>query len=65
MLVALLGDTHESLRVDEATEGKVRAWFDLFSSYRDQYRVLDCNIWNLDWGKPRRRTKMRVSQTRE
>ncbi|KAH0209605.1 CENP-B protein, partial [Aureobasidium melanogenum] len=45
---SLLGDPHEALRVNEATEENVRAWFGLFSSYRDQYRVLDCNIWKLD-----------------
>ncbi|TIA27921.1 hypothetical protein D6C78_10972, partial [Aureobasidium pullulans] len=83
---SLLGDPHESVRVNNATEENVRAWFDMFSSFRDKFRVLDANIHNMDehglcigkinprkvvgaafdaWGKPRKRTKCRNSQTRE
>ncbi|THX43745.1 hypothetical protein D6D08_10539 [Aureobasidium pullulans] len=83
---SLLGDPHESVRVNNATEENVRAWFDMFSSFRDKFRVLDANIHNMDehglcigkinprkvvgaafdaWGKLRKRTKCRNSQTRE
>ncbi|KAG9664669.1 hypothetical protein KCV03_g9968, partial [Aureobasidium melanogenum] len=45
---SLNGDSRETTRVSEATEEDVRAWFDLFSSYRDEYRVQDANIHNMD-----------------
>jgi hypothetical protein len=82
----LTGDPHEAVRVNQATEQNVRAWFDLFRQQRDRYRVLDRNIHNMDehglcigkinprrvvgkirdeWGRPRKRTKMRNSQDRE
>ena len=81
-----MGNPHEAIRVNEATEHNVRAWFNTFSTYRDKYRVKNINIHNMDehglcigkinpkkvvgaakdqWGLPRKRTKMRNSQSRE
>ncbi|KAG9814120.1 CENP-B protein, partial [Aureobasidium melanogenum] len=44
----LIGDPHESARVNEATEENVRAWFQMFLHEKETYKVQDINIHNMD-----------------
>ena len=44
----LVGNPHEAIRVNEATEHNVRTWFDFFVTHRDKYQVEDVNIHNMD-----------------
>ena len=82
----LIGDPHESARVNEATEENVQGWFTFFLFQKEKFQVKDFNIYNMDehglcigkinprkvvgqtynqWGRLRKRTRMRNSQNRE